>query len=198
MNTLIYDIEILRAIPNRDGSREPGIEYCEGWHDHANMGISVIGAYDYQDDRYRTFCADNFTEFLAYLAQPDYLFVSFNGIPFDNRVIAAALGVQIGEDRCYDLLRETWAANGLGPQFAYPSHAGYGLDAICERNFNVQKSGNGALAPVLWQRGHVGAVIDYCLNDVRLTKLMFDQVITGAPFVNPKDGKEMRLRKPTR
>lgn len=56
---LVYDIEIIKAIPQKDSPKKQGIEYCKGWHDHQNMGISVIGAYSFEDDRYRVFTKDN-------------------------------------------------------------------------------------------------------------------------------------------
>ena len=51
MRALIYDIEIIKAIPSKNGERITGIEYCEGWKDHANMGISVIGAMTWPEGR---------------------------------------------------------------------------------------------------------------------------------------------------
>lgn len=57
---VVFDLEIRQAIPDRNGGNEPGIKYCGGWSDHAGMGISVICAYDYSTDRYRTFLKDNF------------------------------------------------------------------------------------------------------------------------------------------
>lgn len=196
-NSLIYDIEIVNAVPDRCGDRIEGVQYCEGWHDHAGMGISVIGAYDYAEDRYRVFCADNFAEFLALCADRAPL-VSFNGIGFDDKVINAEMGPDIGvmpPSFRYDLLAEIWRAAGLNPSYGGNSHAGYGLDATCEANFGIRKSGNGALAPVLWQQGRVGEVIDYCLNDIRLTKRLFDHaVVRGEPIVIAKTSASARLR----
>lgn len=201
MNALIYDIEIIKAIPSKQGALEPGVEYCAGWHDHQNMGVSVIGCYDYAEERYRVFCSDNHLAFFALALERSPL-VGFNSIPFDNAVLIAAYPQHdhVLHDeppgRCYDLLREIWLAAGLGPTFVYPSHTGYGLDAVCEKNFGVGKTGNGALAPVLWQRGRIGEVIDYCLNDVRLTKFLFDAVISGAEIISPVDGSALKLRTP--
>jgi hypothetical protein len=161
------------------------------------MGISVIGVYDYQEDRYRTFCDDNKAEFIE-LQKRDPLCVGFNNIPFDNAVITATDGWLAPLDsRCYDLLREIWIASGLDPTFNRKTHGGVGLDAVCEKNFGTKKSGNGALAPVDWQRGKYGTVIDYCLNDIRLTKQLFDLVLSGKPVINPKTGAELMLRIPT-
>jgi len=198
-NAIIYDCEIIKAIPNRDGSQVDGIAYCDGWRDFANMGISVIGVYDYAEDRYRVFCADNAVEFTKLCTARD-LCVGFNNIPFDNALIRATPGWNApGDLKCYDLLREVWIAAGLGPEFNFKTHGGYGLDAVCEANFGTKKSGNGAFAPVLWQQGKIGEVIDYCLNDVRLTKQLFDAALDRMPLVNPKSeqgGGHLILREP--
>lgn len=190
INALIYDIEIVKAIPGCDGVRADGIQYCTGWQDHANMGISVIGAYDYTEQRYRVFCGDNMEAF--WKATEAKILVGFNSIPFDNAVIAATYGVQLPEKRCYDLLREIWASVGLGPVFSPETHGGFGLDAVCAQNFGTRKSGNGALAPVLWQQGKIGEVIDYCLNDIALTKQVFEASLLGR-LVCPKTGNLLRM-----
>ena len=195
---VIYDCEIIKAIPPKnDVDRIPGIEYCEGWNDHVNMGISVIGAYDYLDDQYHVFCEDNFMSFKN-LIRNRSLIVGFNSLSFDNK-LCAANNILVPDNRSYDLLVELWAADGLGPKFEYPSHAGYGLDQTCTVNFQCSKNGNGALAPVLWQQGKIGEVIDYCINDVRLTKLLMDAVINDVELINPSDiAKTLKLRNPIR
>ena len=194
MKPLVYDIEIEKAIPSRLEQREAGIVYCDGWHDHANMGITVIGAYDYADGRYRVFCRDNFSDFLT-LTMSRFPLVTFNGIAFDNEVIRRTCGFDLSERPNYDLLVETWRAAGLSTLFAGTTHMGYGLDAMCERAFGLRKTGQGALAPVLWQRGQIGQVIDYCLNDVHLTRLLFDRVNAGLPLFG-RDFEELRLKHP--
>ncbi|HDR8950784.1 TPA: ribonuclease H-like domain-containing protein [Burkholderia vietnamiensis] len=196
-NSLIYDIEIAKAILGRGETRIDGVQYCDGWHDHAGMGISVIGAYDYAESRYRVFCEDNLDAFVELCAERAPL-VSFNGIGFDDKVINATLDPYSAMPRepfRYDLLAEIWRAAGLDPTFGGNSHAGYDLDATCEANFGIRKSGDGAHAPIAWQQGRVGEVIDYCLNDIRLTKRLFDHaVVLGEPIVLAKTGASVRLR----
>lgn len=206
MNYLIYDLEIKKAIPPRDGALIEGIEYCAGWSDHANMGIAVLCAYSSWDDRYRVFCDDNFDEFFTLCNQAEAL-VGFNNKAFDDQVIlktypgeqAGTTGDSLSQWASlprYDLLVETWLASGLGPTFQYPTHAGYGLDAICLTNFNEGKTGNGALAPVDWQQGRIGKVIDYCLSDVRLTKKLFEHVLNDKPIKSPVREEYLWLRNP--
>lgn len=45
---IIYDCEIVKAIPNKEGLLIPNIQYCAGWREFSEMGISCIGAYDYK------------------------------------------------------------------------------------------------------------------------------------------------------
>lgn len=200
---LIYDIEIEKAIQSKNEERIANINYCNGWQDHANMGISVIGAYDYETDRYHVFCKDNFDRFLHLLANHSCV-VGFNSRRFDNRVIACQTEGIVKENlekyfsiATYDILEEIWKSLGLDPdKFYWGTHGGYGLDVMCESNFGTKKSGNGALAPVDWQQGKIGTVIDYCLNDVRLTKQLLDRIRLSNYLKCPKTGKELLIRNP--
>lgn len=191
---LIYDLEIIHAVPGKDGDdRLPGIVYCKGWEDHANMGISVIGAYDYKEDRYRVFLRDNFPEF-AHLCCNRQVLAGFNNTGFDNKVLNANEFIfpmpQI-EAGTYDLCVQIKNAAGVD-QYT----GGYSLEKVCRANFNTGKSGGGDLAPVLWQRNRRGQVIDYCLEDVRLTRLLMDLVLHGMPVLDPTNGKELWIPKP--
>jgi len=183
---MIYDIEIEKAIQGRGESRIDGIEYCNGWEDHEGMGISVICAYDYATGRFRVFTKSNRDEFSDLSA--DRCLVGFNNRGFDNKVLSKCWGIFAVES--IDILVGIWKGAGLGPDFNYKTHGGYGLDACCETNFGVKKTGNGALAPVDWQLGKIGNVIDYCLNDVYLTKRLFETIQTVGEIRNPKNTSE--------
>ncbi len=186
---LIYDIEIVKAVPSPqskpNGEGIPGIEYCGGWGDKQNMGVSCIGAYDYTDDRYRVFMRDNFAEFQKLVDSHD-LIVGFNSLAFDN-VVCAAAGIKVPDEKSYDLLVEIWDGAGVGRVFAGKKTGGFGLDACCKANFGTEKSGNGAFAPVDFQRGNFGALIDYCLNDVTLTKQLLDRIQTQGHIIDPRN-----------
>lgn len=198
MRTLLFDIEIAKAILGRGEQPIEGIEYCGGFHDHAGCGISCVGAYDYHQERTRIFAADNMSEFQAIIREYDLL-VTFNGINFDNPVVMAS-GLEFGPTvKHYDILRELWISDGLNPDAFNPStHGGYGLDRCVEVNFGLRKTGNGALAPVWFQRGLIGRLHDYCLADVWLEKKLFDLVIADKPVINPKSGQPVTLPNPLR
>ncbi len=186
---IIYDCEIVKAIAKKDEPRIEGIEYCDGWRDFENMGISVICAYDYAEDRYRVFTGDNMSAFQALVDDTDVV-IGFNSLAFDNP-LCRANGLNVSDDKSWDLLAEIWAGAGLPKKFESPTHIGFGLDACAAANFGAQKSGNGALAPIAWQRGEVGGVIDYCINDVRLTKMLVDRVIDQGFIRDPRDAERI-------
>lgn len=179
---LIYDIEILKAIPDAEKDILPNIEYCQGWEDKANMGVSVICAYDDLQKRYRVFTKEKFGEFQALAS--DRIVCGFNSIAFDD-VVLAHNGITVGTS--YDLLQELWVAAGLGREFRPETHATFGLNAVSKANGFGMKTGYGGFAPVEWQRGEYGSVIDYCLQDVRLTWLLVEKAIRYGSLRDPRD-----------
>ena len=180
MKALAYDLEIINAIPNRSEPPAPGINYCAGWHDHAGMGVSVLCAYDFHTKRFRVFCEDNQEDFFT-LAN-DRMLVTFNGLRFDNRVVASCWNggvdpdtiLRLLEENHYDLLFEAKKSKNSGR-----------LDAYGEHNFGEQKSDEGKYAPVWWQQGQIGRVTDYCLQDVKLTANLFTKVVKEGGLKSP-------------
>lgn len=193
---IVYDSEVVRPVPPRGKPMLQGIEYCKSWTDYLNMGISVVAAYEYALDRYRVFCRDNAQYFIWLVNQADVI-IGFNSIKFDNELLAAH-GVSIPVEKCYDMLVEIWLAAGLGPEYKHGTHAGFSLDNCVRANFGLsKKQGGGAMAPVDWQRGNIGNVIDYCIEDVRMTKLLVDRVIEKGELVNPVQPDEiLKVRRP--
>jgi hypothetical protein len=189
---LVYDLEIEKAIQGKNEERQEGVIYCDGWDDKANMGISICGVYDYLEDRYRVFCEDNKDEFIE-LARRRKMLVSWNGIGFDNPVIKAVWGVGFPEKMCYDLMREAKHACGV-PQDAH--RKGFRLNEWVGANFGAGKTGDGAMAPVDWQHGKVGSVIDYCLADVWLTKRLMDRVLACGILARPDSKPAVAFRPP--
>ena len=106
MKTLIYDCEIIRCIPTRNGYHEPGLEYCEGWQDFENMGISLIGAWLSWNNSVVIYPGSAFSKFQKDVDTAD-LIVGFNSLSFDDK-LCQANGIKVKTD--YDLLQEVWAA----------------------------------------------------------------------------------------
>ena len=192
---LIYDCEIIKAIIDPKKVDLAHIEYCNGWDDYENMGISVIGVNTIIDgmDKITNFNAAPNNEAMEqlntfqYVLDDTYALVGFNNQSFDDKLLKAN-GFVIPESVInYDLLAEIWEGAGLGREFVYPTHAGFGLDAICKANGLGEKSGDGANAAVLWQKGKHQEVIDYCENDIKLTRKLFDLIQETGEIKDPRE-----------
>lgn len=187
----IFDVEIKSLIPPKNpADRDPGFIYCGGWEDYAGMGIACIGAWDYRTDSARVFGEDDLEDFQKFVDSHDTA-VGFNNNRFDNNVLRAA-GVVIPSNKSYDILSEIYSALGT-------CQKGCRLDDVVKANFPnaAGKNGNGANAPALWQKGFQGRVIDYCLNDVRLTKMILDRILRFGYINNPICPSQiLRMKRP--
>lgn len=201
LSAIIYDCEIIKCIPPKDGVKNDQLQYCDGWHDHEGMGISVIGAYDYVTGQLKAYVSEgmmfggllemsDFQSFEDLACQRD-LVIGFNSLGFDDKLCRAN---NIVIETNYDLLCEVRVASGQPAKYVKgKTKAGYNLDALATANLGKAKTGHGALAPELWQQGKYHEVIRYCLNDVMLTKQLFDK---RASLIDPTNGSELCLREP--
>jgi hypothetical protein len=200
MRIVTYDLETLHTI-----------EAAGGWNAHDKLGVSVLcacvqnwpdtlcGYLVFADELNWNYCETpsglseirRLRAFQSWVDEADLL-VGFNNTRFDNKVLAHN-GINIPEDRCYDLLVESWCAQNL-PLDSYKkeTHSG-GLDDYAKENLGEGKSGTGELAPRLWAQGRYGEVLDYCLRDVRLTKGLFDLICARGWLRNPKTGRDIHF-----
>lgn len=173
-NCIVYDIEIARCIPDRGKPNAPDLSYCLGWDDHAGMGIAVLCAFDLLDGMPHVFLADNLDAFATLI--DGRTVAGFNNRGFDDKLLAAN-DITVGAS--WDLLCALRLAVGEPETFTRGvTKGGRTLDALASVNLGVTKSMDGGLAPVEWQRGNRGAVIDYCLRDVMLTVALLRKLPT--------------------
>lgn len=166
----VYDLEIKNNIEDIKG----------GWNNHADMGISCLGLYDYNEDRYLVYDDHTKEEFLErYFCNPTCELISFNGLKFDDNVVIqnwlkqseifkAESFRKCGE---YDILAEVWKSLG-----SHNFHKGVSLDALCQSTLHIAKPHSGEFAPTLYKQGRLGELVTYCLHDVWMTKRLFEFV----------------------
>lgn len=176
-NLIIYDIEIERPIPPKEEPMLDGIEYCDGWGDHAGMGISVIGVYDFTNGIPYLFSKDNIDELFHMMDTADVI-AGFNNKRFDDKIMAA-IGYEIPDEKSYDLFIEIKEAAGAG-KFA----KGYNLDNCCHINLGMRKTEDAAQVPVFWQRGQYGRCFNYALQDITKEFLLL-KLAMAQPILDP-------------
>jgi len=173
---IIYDAETLHAVDTSRGA--------DGWKDFKSMGISVICAYDYATKHARIFCWDNLHRFQELIDSTDIV-AGFNSILFDNN-LCKAHKLHIPQEKVYDIAGAIRIGHGQKPFYTdSPPPPGLSLDSLCRVNFGIGKPKFGGLAPLMWRDGSYGTVIDYCMQDVYLTKMLLDRIIEHGKIISP-------------
>src|SRR6266496_1478705 len=178
---VVFDLEIKRPI-----------EKCSrGWQSHDEMGISCLCLFDYFTNRYRVFDDKSSLECLAILKHYD-LVVGYNTVNFDWKVVNATWvklslnGARTSKD--FDILREIWKSKGLNPdKFVPQTHGHLKLDDVAFETIGMKKTLDGATAPKYYEEGRIAEVIDYCLEDVRIEKTLFEFIVENGYVIRNGD-----------
>lgn len=159
LDTLVFDIE------TQNFFTDPGV----GWDNFEALKISAVGVYSYLQDRYFCFAEgelENLTDIFHNCGRIVGFSINRYDVPILNihfqRTGASALN--IWEKERVDLLEEIEAATGNR----------ISLSRLAEANLGIKKEHHGSEAIGLWKEGKIEELKSYCLNDVRLTKDLYD------------------------
>jgi DEAD/DEAH box helicase domain-containing protein len=127
------------------------------------LRISVAGVYDYRDDRYSAYEEKELMQ-LEQRLRDIGLIIGFNIRRFDMPVLAPYLFAPVETLPVLDLLDDIEKARGHRAS----------LESIAVPTLNKHKSGSGADALVLFKENKLDELKRYCLDDVRLTREIYD------------------------
>lgn len=185
---IIYDVEIANPIANNwNVSKHPEIKtWAKSWEDFLGMGISCIGFYSFSSDQY---CVTEDLGRFQY-AIKDAEIIGFNTRSFDDRLLQAH-GVDIKTH--YDLLEEIRIAAGYPPQWGAEFKGcglSYKLELMAQVNLGQTKATTGADTPIQWQKGNKAVVKAHVLQDVIITKQLYEK----AELIDPNTGAWLKLK----
>ncbi len=127
------------------------------------LKVSVAGFYDYPTDSYLTFEENEILRLEEYLTQTDLL-IGFNIKSFDLAVLQPYLGIAVTNLPVLDLLEEIKKVRGHRVT----------LQSLAVATLKESKSGSGWEAVRLFREGRMDELKKYCLDDVRITKDVFE------------------------
>ncbi len=127
------------------------------------LGVSVVGIYRYSTDRYDTYVEAELPALATVLKQAD-LVVGFNINRFDLPVLAPHLPYPAASIPTLDILDEV--VKHLGHRVS--------LDSIGQATLGRGKTGHGLDALKWYKEGKMDLIKQYCLDDVRLTKDVYE------------------------
>ncbi|MBI5732791.1 ribonuclease H-like domain-containing protein [Candidatus Jorgensenbacteria bacterium] len=166
MDKIVFDIETKNSFADVGG--QENLKALE---------VSVVGVYSYADDKYYCFGVDEF-EKLGVLFKRTNLLVGFSSKRFDIPVLEKYFNFNLNAIPHVDLLEEVEKCYGRR----------VGLGVLAEANLGVGKTGHGLEAITLWNNGEIEKLKSYCLNDVKLTKDLYELIRRQGYIFIPERG----------
>ncbi len=155
-----------------------------GSNDPTALDISVVCIHDSLDDSYKSFTEANLKDLWPILEQSDMM-ITWNGDHFDIPLLNKYYAGDLSKIKSLDLMKEV--VNVLGRRLK--------LDTVAAATLGKNKSGNGLEAIEWWLSGEIDKIIKYCIDDVRLTKEIYDYAIANSSLKYRDNGtiKEVKL-----
>ncbi len=132
------------------------------------LKISVCGIYDYSTQKYSIYEEHELPK-LAGILQTADLIIGYNIKDFDFEVLQPYLNFNIFDVPYCDLLQEV--ASVIGHRVS--------LESVAQGSIGAGKSGNGLQALLYWKNGRMDLLKKYCLDDVKVTKQIYDYALTN-------------------
>lgn len=132
------------------------------------LKISVCGIYDYSTKKYSIYEEHEIPKLASLLQTADQI-IGYNIKDFDFEVLQPYLNFDIFEVPYCDLLQEVAAV--LGHRIK--------LEDVAQGSIGMGKSGNGKQALMFWKNGRLDLLKKYCLDDVKVTKMVYDYALTN-------------------
>ncbi len=153
-NILVMDLETQKSFKEVGKSKLDSL---------SKLKISVAGVYDYLTDQYRAYEEKELMELDKRIQTADML-IGFNIRRFDMPVLQPYIFKSVDLLPVLDLLDDIEKARGHRAS----------LDSVARATLKEGKSGDGAEALVLYKEGRLTELKKYCLDDVRLTKGVYE------------------------
>ncbi len=171
MSKIVFDIET-KNIFSDVGVREPSA-----------LDISVVGIYDYDSGEYSAFLEQDFYKLWPILSRAKIL-IGFNSDHFDIPLLNKYYPGDLTKVKSLDILKEI--KNNFGRRMK--------LDQVAEGTLGIKKSGFGLQATEWWKRGEFEKVIKYCLDDVRITKEIYEYALKNRELKFAEGGKIIPIK----
>jgi len=148
-----------------------------GKNDPALLDISLIAIHDSLTNSYSSYLEEDLPKLWPILERADML-IGFNSDHFDIPLLNKYYPGDLTKIRSLDILKEI--KNTYGRRMR--------LDQLTEGTLGKNKSGHGDDAIKWWGTGNVEKVRAYCLNDVKLTKELYDYALANNSLVFKEGG----------
>ena len=127
------------------------------------LGVSVGVAYRYDTDEFLVYTEDRISELIELLKTAD-LVVGYNIKGFDYEVLRGYSDEDLQKLPTFDLMYDLEDRLGFRPK----------LESVAVPSLGGGKSADGLQALEWWRQGEVDKIIEYCTEDVKVTRDLYD------------------------
>jgi DEAD/DEAH box helicase domain-containing protein len=170
MRKIIFDIETSNAF----GEIESRNAY--------DLDLSVIVIHDSKTDEYTSFKQDELHKLWPILEETDII-IGYNSDHFDLPLLNKYYEGDLGQIKSLDILAE------IKEQFGRRMK----LDQIAAGTLGTAKSADGLQAVRWWRNGEYEKVIKYCIDDVKITKQIYDFAMKNSKLIFKEGGKKITI-----
>jgi DEAD/DEAH box helicase domain-containing protein len=137
-----------------------------GKYDPSLLTISLVGIYRYETDTYESFLAHELPKLWPILESADRI-IGYNLLGFDYPVMNTVYAGDLTKFPTLDIMIDIQKIIGFRMK----------LDDVAHACLGTGKSGNGLQAVEFFRRGEIDKLRDYCLQDVKVTKEVYEYAL---------------------
>jgi len=134
-----------------------------GKNDPTLLDLSIIAIHDSETDEYSSYLENELYKLWPIIERADML-IGFNSDHFDIPLLNKYYPGDLTKFKSLDILKEIQATFGRRMK----------LDQIAEGTLGRGKVAHGAEAVDWWKSGEIDKLREYCIDDVRITKEIYD------------------------
>lgn len=149
-----------------------------GRRDPTALNLSIIAIYDSLTNEYSSYLQEELPKLWPLLEKADVL-IGFYSSKFDLPLLDKYYPGDLTKIRHLDILSEIKKVLGRNVS----------LDKIAQGTLGSGKSGHGLQATNWWKQGEIEKVRKYCIQDVKVTKDIYDYAIKNNKLKFKEDGK---------
>jgi DEAD/DEAH box helicase domain-containing protein len=151
-----------------------------GHVDVQEQELTVVAIHDSETGEYSSYFKEDLPKLWPIIERADML-IGFNSDTFDIPLLNRYYPGDLSHIRSLDLLSEVYKV--LGRRIR--------LQSIAEATLGKGKSGDGLKAIDWWKEGKRDKVAEYCIEDVRITRALYDYALTHG-VLKYKDLRDIR------
>ena len=137
-----------------------------GSSESADLDLSVVCIYDTETEKYSSFFKEELKDLWPIFEKADMI-IGYNSDHFDIPLLNKYYSGDLSKIKSLDILKEI--KNSLGRRLK--------LDSVAEATLGMNKSGHGLEAVTWWKQGKFEEVKKYCMDDVRITKEVYEYAL---------------------